>query len=457
MMRSMFSGVSGLRVHQTKMDVIGNNIANVNTTAFKSSRVTFNEVFSQTLQGASGPSENTGRGGRNPMQIGLGTNVSSIDTLMTTGAAQRTDNPFDLMIEGDGFFVVGDSTGTYFTRAGVLRKDDDGNLVIPNGMKVYGWNTVETDPKTGAQSVIRGPVGPLQLDTPENMTAEPAATGQIRVDGNINQTDGIDANGIKMQVQFYDSLGNLFSGSLIANYDSTNATWSVQALDEENNPGTTLYFESSDGKIGGRATITEGSIQFATSGEIDRDAGGDLLVENVLIDGASVEFCDPVDAKVTPGTPPLTSINTNSAISDIEINLENLTQYNAKTNIDPIMIDGREPGTLQGYDIGPDGIITASYSNGDTKILGQIVTANFRNPAGLQKAGNNLFTATPNSGDFDGIGEEGNFQGGVLEMSNVDLSKEFTEMITTQRGFQANSRIITSSDEMLQELVNLKR
>lgn len=456
MMRSMFSGISGLRIHQTKMDVIGNNIANVNTTAFKASRVTFNEVFSQTLQGASGASAQTGRGGRNPMQVGLGANIASVDTLMTTGAAQRTDNPFDLMINGDGFFVVGDESGTYFTRAGAFRKDDEGNLVIPNGMKVYGWNTVETDSNTGVQTVVRANVGPLKLDSPENLTASPAATTKIRLNGNINQIDGQSTNGISVQVQFYDSLGNLFNGILKATYDptATPPTWSFVGTaknDDGNEQLDVMEIISADGSYVGTVKIDIGSMQFDTSGKLALDSDGKpVLLQNVVIKGNSATLYKANDDTKTV-------INLNSTISSIEVSLEDLTQFTSKTNIDPIRVDGREPGELTGYNIGSDGIIIGQYSNGQQKMLGQVVIANFRNPAGLQKVGDNLFTTTPNSGEFDGIGEEPDLQGGVLEMSNVDLAKEFTEMITTQRGFQANSRIITSSDEMLQELVNLKR
>lgn len=455
MMRSMFSGISGLKIHQTKMDVIGNNIANVNTTGFKAGRVTFNEVFSQTLQGASGASEQTGRGGRNPMQVGLGANISSIDTLMTIGAAQRTDNPFDLMIEGDGFFVVGDESGTYYTRAGVFRKDDDGNLVIPNGMKVKGWQAADNGTR-----IQRGAVDDLKLDKPENLTADPEATTSLRIQGNLNIADGGNytsdpkEKGVSIQLKFYDSIGNLYSANLDLTYDSTVPDWKMDIPD-------TLTLTDSNGK---QYTLTDVGaeedsivVNFDSDGNLDKTTStGNGLFTISKGGAANAEFkltedLDAADPKI------------NSTLGPLTVDFTGLTQYNQKTNIDPLMGDasglgaGREPGVLTGYDIGADGIINAQYSNGQQKMLGQVVIANFRNPAGLQKAGNNLFTTTPNSGDFDGIGEEPNLQGGVLEMSNVDLAKEFTEMITTQRGFQANSRIITSSDEMLQELVNLKR
>lgn len=447
MMRSMFSGISGLKVHQTKMDVIGNNIANVNTTAFKAGRVTFNEVFSQMLQGGSGASQETGRGGRNPMQVGLGANISSIDTLMTIGAAQRTDNPFDLMIEEEGFFIVGDESGTYFTRAGVFRKDDDGNLVIPNGMKVKGWAAADNGTR-----IQRGNVEDLKLDKPENLTADPEATTNLRIQGNVNITDGISDSGIPIQLKFYDSLGNLYTANLNINYDSTTSEWNIEIPD-------TLKLTDSTGKEYTLENV--GAEEDSITVVFDSD--GNLDITNS--DGINGTFTISNGGQPFDLTEDLSDDDPliKSTLGPLTVDFSGLTQFNQKTNIDPLMGDenglgaGREPGELTGYDIGADGIITAQYSNGQQKMLGQVVIANFRNPAGLEKVGDNLFTTTPNSGEFDGIGEEPNLQGGVLEMSNVDLAKEFTEMITTQRGFQANSRIITASDEMLQELVNLKR
>ena len=206
MMRSMFSGVSGLKVHQTRMDVIGNNIANVNTVGYKSQRVTFSDVFSQTLQGASSASEDTGRGGLNPMQVGLGVNVSSIDMLMTQGAAQRTDNPFDLMINGDGFIVVGDAEGTYFTRAGALRQDDEGNLIISNGMKVQGWPSVYDD-TTNQYVISQQEVQPINLADPTIKSSTPTMTTKTQLAGNLCNTD---TGAYTTQMSFYDSVGNAY-------------------------------------------------------------------------------------------------------------------------------------------------------------------------------------------------------------------------------------------------------
>lgn len=465
MMRSMYSGVSGLRVHQTKMDVIGNNIANVNTNGYKSQRVTFNDVFSQTLQSGTGASEDTGRGGRNPMQVGLGVNVSSIDMLMTAGAAQRTDNPFDLMVEGDGFLVVGDNTGTYFTRAGALRLDSDGNLVIPNGMKVKGWPATET-----GKDIAQGEVVDLNLH--KFQTASPEGTKDIQLVGNINTND----SPYTAQIKFYDTLGNFYTTNIEMKLNATTpGKWDVTPKGVD--PKTGKFDSTTDAnnthvlltdQKGNKFTVPKDKF---TAGEVTFDKDGKILEEGT-----------PPNKKMTPlkvatfsmqdvqqwdysKTPPeeIKGKKPNATINDLTVDFSNMTQYSAKTNVDTKLGNekgegaGTAPGTLMGYSVGGDGRITASYDNGTTRLLGQIVVANFVNPAGLEKAGSNLFRTTNNSGDFDNIGKAGTFQSGVLEMSNVDLSQEFTEMITTQRGFQANSRIISTSDEMLQELVNIKR
>ncbi len=445
MMRSMYSGVSGLRTHQTKMDVIGNNIANVNTTAFKSQRATFNEVFSQTLQSASSANADTGRGGRNPMQVGLGVNLSSIDMLMTQGAAQRTDNPFDLMIDGDGFMVVQDESGTYFTRDGALRKDDAGNLIIPNGMKVMGWQA-DGDGK----EIQRGNVLPIKLDSPQNKTAKPEATTKAELTGNLNTADGVSSGGVPLQIKMYDSLGNLYAMNMTAKYDPT-----IDAPAEAPIRWTISPVKISGGDNDGKTLLTD---QNGTEHYIELESDGIPFGFNSAgeLVGPKEGFQFRIGAGAT-AEDEFEIASLNSTLGPITVDFSNITQYNAKTNIDPKTLNGRSPGEMQGYDIGPDGIITAYYNNGEFKLLGQVIIANFDNPAGLEKAGDNIYRQTANSGDFDGIGNAGIFQAGVLEMSNVDLSQQFTDMITTQRGFQANSKIISTSDEMLQELVNLKR
>ncbi|WP_069997457.1 flagellar hook protein FlgE [Cellulosilyticum sp. I15G10I2] len=441
MMRSMFSGVSGLRVHQTRMDVIGNNIANVNTIGYKSQRVTFNEVFSQTLQSASAASDETGRGGLNPMQVGLGVNISSIDMLMTQGAAQRTDNPFDLMINGEGFIVVGDATGKYFTRAGALRQDDDGNLIIPNGMKVMGWPSSED-----GKAINRGEVVPLKLNTPEFKSTPPQTTTSTSLSGNLNTND----SPVSSQLKMYDSLGNLYTMNVYFTYNG-GGEWSLSPNDDGS--GGNIVLTDAYGNIHTTSTaFPVQTIEFDASGKLDSAKTFNMLTDELDLSAATVTVED------ANGN---TMLNVNAEIgkdsTNFVVDLGGLTQYAAKTNVDSKTVDGKAAGKMQGYDVGADGKITAYYDNGDRRLLGQIVVAQFDNPAGLEKMGDNLYRSTANSGDFDNIGKVGNFQAGVLEMSNVDLAKEFTEMIVTQRGFQANSRIISVSDEMLVELTNLKR
>jgi flagellar hook protein FlgE len=443
----MFSGVSGLRVHQTRMDVIGNNIANVNTIGYKSQRVTFNEVFSQTLQSASSASDETGRGGLNPMQVGLGVNISSIDMLMTQGAAQRTDNPFDLMINGEGFIVVGDASGKYFTRAGALRQDDEGNLIIPNGMKVMGWPASDD-----GKEIKRGEVTALKLNDAKFKTTPPETTAATSISGNLNTND----TPIPTQIKMYDSLGNLYTMNMYLRYSGATGEWSASS--DEAGTSTDITLTDQNGNIFETGeTFTSPAIKFDTSGKLDMGTDPTLVD---LFDQIDLTAIDPKDKNgVVLERVPAKIGGTNG----VSLDFSGLTQYAAKTNVDSKVGDsngknaGKAAGKMSGYDVGADGKITAYYDNGDRRLLGQVVVAQFDNPAGLEKTGDNLYRATANSGDFDNIGKVGNFQAGVLEMSNVDLSKEFTEMIVTQRGFQANSRIITVSDEMLTELTNLKR
>lgn len=433
MMRSMYSGVSGLKVHQTKMDVIGNNIANVNTNGFKSQRVTFSEVFSQTISGATGASDDTGRGGVNPMQVGLGVSVASIDNLMTQGAAQRTDNPFDIMISGDGFIIAGDASGRYFTRAGALRQDEQGNLVIPNGMKVQGWMAQE-NPATNKYEIKPGVVEDINLGRADILTASPVASKSASITGNLCSTDDTAMS----SMSFYDSLGNYYTMPVEFTKTTNQNEWSIKVPETDGK----LIIRDSKGN----------SIELAN----DPFAGNTTLE----FDSATGKVKDPAAAAFELDLSDIQD-DTGSAIGDggkITLDMGSLTQFaTKKSDLTATTTSGREAGALQGFSVGNDGIITASYSNGELRLVAQIPLAAFSNPAGLEKAGDNLFVASTNSGEFDGIGEAGTFNTGVLEMSNVDLSQEFTDMITTQRGFQANSRIISVSDEMLQELTNLKR
>jgi len=435
MMRSLYSGVSGLRAHQTKMDVIGNNIANVNTTAYKSSSVTFSDVFYQTTQTASGPNASTGKGGQNAIQIGLGSGVGSISTSIgTEGSAQRTDNPFDLKLKGSSFFVVNSGGGNKFTRAGDFTTDEAGNLVTSSGANVMGWQV------DSSGNIVKDQVSALKVKGEAFTYTSPEASTKAAIAGNLNSSDASFKDGsVVGSVSFYDSLGYQYLATVnIKQVDASNYTLSVGKITtdgglETNLVGTLdttdLKFNADTGKV--LDTTSSFKISFAPRALTP-------------VEIASGKFKDVV-----------------TAIGDIALDTSGIKTYGDATSLTSTQ-DGKAVGKMSSVGIDGSGVIVASYTNGDTLKLGQIAVANFSNPAGLEKAGDNLYSATLNSGLFNGIGDDvtansGSINAGQLEMSNVDLSAQFTEMITTQRGFQANSRIITVSDTMLEELVNLKR
>lgn len=432
-MRSMFSGVSGLRSHQTKMDVIGNNVANVNTLGFKSGRVTFQEVFNQTLRGAGAPNAAQGRGGTNPMQIGLGTGVGAVDTVMTRGSSQRTDNPTDLSIEGEGFFIVkGSNADTYkFTRAGNFGLDKLGNLVSGGGMNVYGWMKYDTNVDGSVKFDTESEIKPINLYSDEangnKRIISAKATTAAEFSGNL---DSGAPSGEKFSVPYtaYDSLGNAHELYINLTKGATSGS-----------PATTIFDYTVDERL------PDGSMSsVASTAQLTFDNMGKLT-------SPTTSVAVTVDAS-------------GKGADEININLDfsKVTMFAADNSVKPSNVDGYTTGNLVTFNIGSDGMLTGVYSNGQQQPLGLVALASFSNPSGLQKVGDNLFIPTTNSGDFaKGLpaGSEGvgTLSPGTLEMSNVDLSREFTDMIVTQRGFQANSRIITTSDEMLQELVNLKR
>ena len=448
MMRSLYSGVAGLKSHQTKMDVIGNNIANVNTVGFKAATVSFSDVLYQKTQSASASSGNVG--GINAKQIGLGTAVSSIYTdLSASGSAQNTNNTYDLMIEGSQFFIVSNAGGTYFTKVGSFTVDGVGNLVTYNGEYVMGWLPDPDDPSTIKRDIVK----PLAIESDANKYADPEATTAAYVTGNIDKLDTklISADGHVMTMTIYDKQGYSYTVKMkIAQDPADTSKYDVTVTDVVDSNNVTIK-DKYDITFGG-ATLGTGSIKLS-------------------FDAATGKFLDIAGGKEAKLK--LTSTGTSGDVfadEGIAINFENATMYSSSGSTNIAMYGGdiegqgkgKMVGTMIGTSINTDGKIYGTYDNGDIKLLGQIAVASFANASGLEKAGDNLYIASRNSGEFDGIGEDistsgGKINQGVIEMSNVDLSKEFTEMITTQRGFQANSRIITTSDTMLEELVNLKR
>ena len=559
MMRSMYSAVSGLKTHQTRMDVIGNNIANVNTVAFKSSSVTFSDILYQTTSNASGANATTGTGGVNAKQIGLGTTAAATKVSITSaGASETTGNPFDIRLtdkNSTNFFIVNNGSENVFTRSGSFYVDGSGNLCMSStGYTVMGWQVDET---TG--EIRKDTVSALRIMQEKNLTSAPEATTQATIAGvlNENDTDVKNDAGRVMNLNFYDNLGYQYTakfaikstgtdgkytveltsvldsnnkniiadldkqqisqifGNYDANakigeygltkdytYDNANKTYNIKDgtatksyklnttdpknpyLENTNDATDTLQITE---VFSGITTTIVNNIKNGTENyaiSFDTNSGmatvtGEKASYDLVFDTSSGKF------STIGGENPSVMLNmaafssgqiagkgnTNGNFQNITVDFSQCLNYenSGKSTIgaDAGAVDGttgkgRKLGAMTGIFIDTSGRIYGTYDNGNTELLGQIAVAQFSNASGLEKVGESCYRTTLNSGEFDGIGVEISADGssmttGELEMSNVDLSSEFTSMITTQRGFQANSRVITTSDTLLEELVNLKR
>lgn len=551
MLRSMYSAVSGLKTHQTRMDVIGNNIANVNTVAFKSSSVTFSDILYQTTSNASGANATTGTGGVNAKQIGLGTTAAATKVSITSaGASETTGNPFDIRLtdkNSTNFFIVNNGSENVFTRSGSFYVDGSGNLCMSStGYTVMGWQVDET---TG--EIRKDTVSALRIMQEKNLTSAPEATTQATIAGVLDENDAdvkSDAGKV-MNLNFYDNLGYQYTAKFAIKATGTDGEYTVEltSILDSNNKNITEGFTQEQMKEIFGNTDTETIIaSYSTTlpncgytfdpntGNLTSVAGITVTInpDGTLNDGSSKTIKDvfgvsdgnfkniqnSVQAKnkdyefqkvtnadgkqsyqvikksatnslkfntkdgkfesIGGGTNKSVELNLNTAKLNVNGNFANINvdfsqclNYNnsGKSTIgaDAGAVDGttgkgRKLGAMTGISIDTSGRIYGTYDNGNTELLGQIAVAQFSNASGLEKVGESCYRTTLNSGEFDGIGVEISADGssmttGELEMSNVDLSSEFTSMITTQRGFQANSRVITTSDTLLEELVNLKR
>ena len=456
MMRSLYSGVSGLRTHQTKMDVIGNNISNVNTVGFKSSQVLFKDVLYQTTQSATGAT--TTSGGTNAKQIGLGATVATITASHKGGSAQSTNNPYDLMINGSTFFIVNRGGTNYFTKVGAFKTDDAGNLTTGGGELVMGWQVDPDDPT----SVRRDTVSALRPEAEENKTAPPEMTSKMYMNGNIAAIDPKlqTADGVVTTVSIYDNLGYTYTVKFKITQDANDPSLYNLAIDSIKDANNVDILQN-----GYTATLADTTIKFDPDGGKFIGMGG---VAGVKTTALTITPTDPTKGNVFQDH---SAADQTEWIDSIELDCSPLTMYSTKGGESQVETmkggtdttgAGRKVGTLTDVEIDTNGMIYGVYDNGISKLLGQIAVAKFINPAGLEASGNSLYKETKASGEFDGVGQDIVNAGetmtqGVIEMSNVDLSQEFTEMIVTQRGFQANSRIITVSDTLIEELVNLKR
>lgn len=550
MMRSMYSGVSGLKTHQTKMDVIGNNIANVNTVGFKSSSVTFSEIMYQNLSGASGPNALTGTGGVNAKQIGLGVTTGSTSVNITgAGASQTTGRAFDIKLNdtnsATSFFIVSNGSGTQFTRAGSFYVDEAGNLCMTStGYNVMGW---QVDPTTG--DIRKDTVSALRVMSEKNMTSAPEATVNGRCEGVLdkNSTDVTSEAGQAMNLSFYDALGYSYVAKFaIKETNRDTGEYTVELTDILDSTNKSILDQTKYDSVTGTydpdylgdifgAVKSQTKTYTPRAGWTTVDAANNIFEYNATYyryDAAAGNLVEVADngggnyVQVPGGTtktlaeafgvsPYATGITMTNGVVTANVSGANYTlKFNPDDgvfdyigangqdnvflnlkdtlggNFEDIDIDftgtkwfdnggsstigmdkgdvdgktgtGKKLGGMIGVFVDTNGKIYGSYDNGNTILLGQIAVAQFANAMGLEKVGDNCYTTTLNSGEFDGIGVDitaggGTMSTGMLEMSNVDLSSEFTEMITTQRGFQANSRIITVSDTLLEELINLKR
>lgn len=459
MMRALYSGVAGLKNHQTRMDVIGNNIANVNTYGFKTSRVSFQDMISQTLSGAAKPEED--RGGVNPKQVGLGMTIASIDRIFTQGSLQTTGNQTDLAISGDGFFVVSDGDRNFYTRAGTFGLDKNGTLVNPgNGLKVQGWmatrnqaGEMKVNPSGSTEDLVVPIYGKVDAHETANIKYKcnldsryevlpPEATAQMRQEKGV--TTNIDA---------YDAQGN--THRLTLNFWKTAPNqWTASAAITDSAGPVIMDVLPGAGMANNANPSSRINIRFSPDGKLV--AVGDGNSPDEVNQGKLM-----VDLRYRPG-------NTNDATPrTIRLDmgeaglLTGITQYASATTTKAVEQDGYNMGYLESFNVDNSGVITGVYSNGTKQSIGQVAMSVFTNPQGLTAAGENLFEVSNNSGMANtgaaNQGGRGKIVAGTLEMSNVDLSDQFVDMIVTQRGFQANSRSITTSDQMLQELLSLKR
>jgi len=433
---AMYSGVSGLNTNSQAMSVIGNNLANTNTLGFKGSRSVFSDLLSSNVFSSSGGS-----------QVGRGVGLSTIDNVFSQGTFETTTSDTDVAIEGDGFFIVSslDDDTSYYTRAGAFRFDEDGYLVNPEGLVVQGKQYDED--------------GELEVGDPTDIQVtnigliEANATDEVTFNTNLDaQTDQIDlvAN---PNIVMDDSATYNYSGSSLI-YDSLGESHLVtvywRMTDALTNTWEMGYAVDGVGDGAGNAIMFADNLTFDERGQLDTDGDGNFDA----VTGEYLGADDPLALDIAG-----MDFANGSELQDITINFD-CTQFDSESIVIGTTQNGYGAGELTNVSINGDGIVVASYSNGEQVNIAQLVLAKFQNAGGLSLAGSNLYEATTESGTVR-IGLPGAELGTIftnsLEQSNVDMGQEFVKMITTQRGFQANSKIITTVDEMLSELINLKR
>ena len=418
MLQAMLAGVASIKAQQTRMNVIGNNLANVNTTAYKGSRITFQDMISQTVRGATRPTDTLG--GQNPMQFGLGVLVAGTDVNQEQGSLNATNRPTDLSIQGNGMFLVGNGDRIAYTRDGAFDMDALGFLVHrATGERMLGWSADATTGDIDTNLPVTATASSLQIPIGQRTAVQ--QTSAVTWAGNLDSREFTQAGlrSVNSVVRVFDSVGSEHELTLTITETATPNQWSWGMAG-----------------INGTTVTGSGTLTF-----------------------------DPATGRLSGGTPGNVTVTPPAASGvpafPVSLDFSALSQLATEMQVQAANQNGFAPGSLSSFTIGTDGIITGLYTNGLTRPLAQIAMGIFSNPNGLERMGSNLWRATDNSGvpviGQPRTGGRGYVSAGFLEQSNVDIGNEFTDMIVTQRGFQANTRVVTTVDEMLQDLINIKR
>ena len=463
MMRSLYSGVSGLQNHQTRMDVIGNNISNVNTTGFKRGRVNFQDMISQQLSGAAKPTDEIG--GVNAKEVGLGMTVASIDNIFNQGNLQSTGVSTDIAIQGNGFFVLKSGEESFYTRNGAFGLDMNGTLVNPaTGMRVQGWMAEDVN----GQMIVSTAATPTDLVIPVGSKDPAKETTNVNFACNLNKNtpeilEGASPEDIVKgtwgtEQKIYDSFGNehMLSVTFRRVVGTPNQWEATVNIDEDNADftQTRVGLGSTDGM--GNTFIVSfdnyGALQSVTdsAGNVTNPEGQVVIQTSFAVPDSNVD---------EEGNPYRQTLNIN--LGTIGSFKDTITQSSSKSTTKAFYQDGYTMGYLDNFKIDSSGVITGVYSNGTNRTIGQIAMASFTNQQGLEKAGDNTYVESNNSGmariGESGVAGKGTLMAGALEMSNVDLSEQITDMIVTQRGFQSNAKTIQTADTLLETVLSLKR
>lgn len=463
MMRSLYSGVSGLQNHQTRMDVIGNNISNVNTNGFKRGRVNFQDMISQQMSGAAKPTDELG--GVNPKEVGLGMTVASIDNIFTQGNLQTTGVSTDLAIQGNGFFLLKSGEESFYTRNGSFGVDSDGTLVNPaNGMRVQGWMADEVN----GQMLVSTAATPEDLIIPVGSKDPAKETTNVNFACNLNKNtpeilEGASADDIYKgtwgtEQKIYDSFGNehMLSVSFRRVVGNPNQ-WEATVLIDPDNADYTQTRVGLGTTDGVENTFLVNFDNYGALQSVTDTAGNVTNPEGQIVLQTSFAVADSnADEN---GNPYRQTLNIN--LGTIGSFKDTITQSASKSTTKAFYQDGYTMGYLDNFKIDSSGVITGVYSNGTNRTIGQIALASFANDRGLEKAGDNTYVESNNSGmariGESGVAGKGTLMAGALEMSNVDLSEQMTDMIVTQRGFQSNAKTIQTADTLLETVLSLKR